>query len=534
MGEPSADGTHTGSTLSAEGDLSQETTRVDGVADRVGAVLDEATLRHVSVLSRPPMGSARISGHITVRGSVGQGGMGRVLLGQDERIGRDVAVKELLTDQVSSPESVARFLREARITGRLEHPGIVPVHELGEQPDGRPYYVMKYVRGRTLADALADANRLPPDQAALARHQLLGNLIAVCDAMAYAHAQGVVHRDLKPGNIILGPFGETLILDWGLARTEAGDGRLPNAGDRTGASCQAAQSVDGPGHAHHADVTRQGDVLGTPAYMAPEQANPGLGPVDRRSDVFALGCILFHVLAGYPPVRGAPATVMQRMADDQPLPSARSVVADGSVDLAAICDHALAKSPSARFADAGAMAVELRAWRDGRLVSVMDYTPRQLMRRFVRRHRLVLGAAAVTALAILGGAALAIRFGLEANQARRVAEAAQQRAETALFDITTGSARTLAVAQRTADRLEAALDNLIADLRRAAVLLADTMGPLRHQPVSPAIAGALTGLGARHDHVLAVLFLDGDGIVRAVHPQRHAARSLGGAAKPVL
>src|SRR5215468_4825533 len=188
-----------------------------------------------------------------------RGGLGRVVRALDRRLGRTVAVKELLRHD---PSNEARFMREAMITARLEHPGIVPVHEAGRWPNGDPYYVMKLVEGRTLKELISEATQLR------ARLALLAHVIAVADAVGYAHSQGVIHRDLKPSNVIVGAFGETIVVDWGLARDRKQD--LPEPGEDLLTAAGSGIS------------TVSGKVVGTPAYMSPEQARGGV--VDERAD----------------------------------------------------------------------------------------------------------------------------------------------------------------------------------------------------------------------------------------------------------
>ncbi len=207
-----------------------------------------------------------------------RGGLGRVVRAVDKRLGRTVAVKELLKKNASNE---ARFMREAMITARLEHPGIVPVHEAGRSPNGDPYYVMKLVEGKTLKEQIAACDSLRE------RLALLPHVIAVADAVGYAHSEGVIHRDLKPSNIMVGAFGETIVVDWGLAHDRKRD--LPELED----GAHESSSGSGPWS------TVSGKVVGTPAYMSPEQARGEI--VDERCDVYAIGCVLYELLCGTPP-----------------------------------------------------------------------------------------------------------------------------------------------------------------------------------------------------------------------------------------
>jgi tRNA A-37 threonylcarbamoyl transferase component Bud32 len=213
------------------------------------------------------------------------GGIGRVWVAKDEHLGREVALKELRPERADSPEAVARFVEEARITGQLEHPGIVPVYELAPSGEGgRPFFAMQLVAGRTLADAVKTYHEQhsgwPRTRRLLELQALLGAFVAVCNAVAYAHSQRVIHRDLKPQNVVLGEFGEVMVLDWGLAKVIG----------RTGGDAYllpVAASGDEP-----RDGTQMGQVVGTPAYMAPEQAQGRPDLVDGRTDIYGLGAIL--------------------------------------------------------------------------------------------------------------------------------------------------------------------------------------------------------------------------------------------------
>ncbi|WP_445371739.1 serine/threonine protein kinase [Methylomonas sp. HW2-6] len=428
--------------------------------------LDDVTI----IKSRPqrrtsddvPEAEDHYGGDYALRGAVGAGGVGRVLLGFDQRIGREVAIKEML-DQAANEDMAlnARFLREARITGRLEHPSIVPVYDLGVKQSGAPYYVMRLVRGDTLAKALKECNNEPLAEHALSKRlALLDRVIDVCEALAYAHSKGVVHRDLKPGNIVLGPFGETIVLDWGLAKVEN--------------EAETPLPASHPQH-YDADLTQFGDILGTPAYMAPEQADPEFGEIDARSDVFALGCILYHLLNGRPPLQGNADQIMSQLVSAASMPDARNPKLAAPAELIAICNKALSKRQSLRFKDAGALAEELRAFRDGRLVNTYAYTRGELLRRFIARNKLALSASAAVLVSILAGAGLAFKFGLEAHQARQVAEAEgelakqqQQRAEQALADVTRISNANLSSADTIAAKIGAELENTQAGLVQTA------------------------------------------------------------------
>ena len=248
-------------------------------------------------------------GRLQLLGEIARGGMGAVLKGRDPDIGRDLAVKVLLESHRDKPELIRRFIEEAQIGGQLQHPGIVPIYELGAFADRRPYFAMKLVKGRTLSSLLDER----PDPARdLPR--FLSIFEAVCQTMAYAHARGVIHRDLKPSNIMVGSFGEVQVMDWGLAKV------LPQGGAADDASAGKTKDRDTviatarSGSDADSDLSRAGSVMGTPSYMAPEQARGEVDRLDERCDVFALGSILCEILTGEPAFTGRSSGEIQRKA----------------------------------------------------------------------------------------------------------------------------------------------------------------------------------------------------------------------------
>jgi PAS domain S-box-containing protein len=279
------------------------------------------------------------------------GGMGRVWLARDMSFGRDVALKELLPEIAADVVIRARFLREARITGQLEHPGIVPVYELGHHPDN-PFYTMRFVKGRTLTEACQDFHRKRREGSAgpLELVSLLTSFVAVCNTVAYAHSRGVIHRDLKGANVVLGDFGEVIVLDWGLAKELAlVDEFAP------------AQPTPTPASAAH---TIMGDVVGTPAYMSPEQASGRIDLVDRRSDIYGLGAILYELLSGQPPFSGGDTReVLTRVVTGTP-PRPSELWPEVPQALEAACLRALAREPEDRFQSATALAEEVQHWQE--------------------------------------------------------------------------------------------------------------------------------------------------------------------------
>ena len=243
-----------------------------------------------------PVLAAR-SARLQLFGEIARGGMGAVLKGRDVDLGRDLAVKVLLEKHRDRPELVRRFVEEAQIAGQLQHPGVVPIYELGAFADRRPYFAMKLVKGRTLAGVLADRGDVAEGQMGL-----LGTLLQVGQTVAFAHARGVIHRDLKPSNVMVGSFGEVQVMDWGLAKVLPRGGVADDA--EAGRTEQHETLIATARSGSGSDQSQAGSVLGTPAYMAPEQARGEIEAVDRRADVFAPGAMLCEVLTGQPAFTG--------------------------------------------------------------------------------------------------------------------------------------------------------------------------------------------------------------------------------------
>jgi tetratricopeptide (TPR) repeat protein/tRNA A-37 threonylcarbamoyl transferase component Bud32 len=322
-----------------------------------------------------------------------QGGIGQVWLAHDSDLRRDVALKELRPERQEQPAAKARFLEEARVTGQLEHPGIVPVHELVRPADGRPFYTMRLVRGRTLAEAIKDYHRKRQagEVGPLDMPSLLRSFVAVCQAVAYAHSRGVLHRDLKPANVVLGDYGEAMVLDWGLARLLGRNGQ-PQAEPTS----LLPVSLEGGSR----DETVQGQVLGTPAYMAPEQAEGRLDLLGPATDVYALGAVLYEVLTGEPPFSGPSDEVLRRVTREEPERPRLRVPATPR-GLEAVCLKALAKKPGERYASARDLAKEVERWLADEPVGA--YRDPALVRaaRWARKHRTKMAGAAAALLVAL-------------------------------------------------------------------------------------------------------------------------------------
>jgi WD40 repeat protein len=314
-----------------------------------------------------------------VGGVVAEGGHGRILRAEDRYLERTVALKEPL-----EPGSFAeaRFLTEARLTARLQHPSIVPLYEAGRWPGGAPFYAMKLVSGRSLDGLIAAASVLNE------RLALLPHALAAAEAVAYAHGQRILHRDLKPANILVGELGETFVIDWGLAK-ELGSPEEPVA--------------PGPEPESHrpAEHTQVGTIMGTPAYMPPEQAAGQ--PVDERADVYALGAILYHLLAGRPPYEGIRSRdVLTQVLDGAPVPLAQ-LQPEAPQELLDVVARAMAREPGRRYPSARELAEDLRRFQTGKLVAAHRYSRWELAQRFMSRHKVTFVAALV---ALVGGSLL--------------------------------------------------------------------------------------------------------------------------------
>ena len=316
------------------------------------------------------------------RGEIGRGGMGAVFKVFDTDLRRSLALKVILghsDDSQVDPHSLGRFLEEAQVTGQLDHPGIVPVHELGIDGEGRVYFTMRLVRGRDLRKVFTEVHR---EGGEWTRTRALGALLKVCEAMAYAHDKGVVHRDLKPSNVMVGKYGEVYVMDWGLARVsgrrDSNDLRIePATASLSEVSTARQESRDG--QVDSPVRTMDGTVVGTPAYMSPEQARGHTDQVGPRSDVYSVGAILYELLTDRPPfvpkdARVSPRTLLMRVLEGPPRPLREIAAGDVPVELEAICEKAMERNPAARYPDMGAMANDLRAYLEGRVVEAYAKT----------------------------------------------------------------------------------------------------------------------------------------------------------------
>jgi serine/threonine protein kinase len=322
----------------------------------------------------------------------GSGGLGVVSIADDSSLERSVAVKQMRPERILDPMAVERFIREARITGRLQHPNIIPVYELGLRPDDQiPFYAMRFVGHRTLQDAITQhfADKTSPAGDRIIRFRgLMQSFLAVCNAVAFAHDQGVIHRDLKPANIMIGDFGEVILLDWGLAK------RLDEAEPMPLQTTGAPEATSNPGQ------TQAGARIGSPAYMAPEQAAGRIDLHGTHTDIYGLGVTLYEILTGDVPFMGATTEELLAAIQTRSLPDPRERNSSVPTALAAVCRKAMEKASTDRYASVNALADDIQHWLADEPVSVI---PEPVMARIQRVARKNPGPVAALAATILVG-----------------------------------------------------------------------------------------------------------------------------------
>jgi serine/threonine-protein kinase len=336
-----------------------------------------------------------------------RGGLGEVYVAEDQELHREVALKEIQNRHADDSQSRARFLLEAEVTGGLEHPGIVPVYGLGHYADGRPFYAMRFIKGDSLQEAIdrfhqADGPGRDPRERNLALHDLLGRLVDVCNAVAYAHARGVLHRDLKPGNVMLGRYGETLVVDWGLAKP-------------LGRADAGAETLEGPLQpvaGSESAPTLTGQAVGTPAYMSPEQAEGRLAQLGPASDVYSLGARLYSLLTGQAPFPGQDVAAVLPRARKGDFRRPGQLKAGVPAALEAICIKAMRRRAADRYPTPQPLAQDVERWVADEPVGVYREPLGARLGRWARRHKpLVAGVASllVTAVVLLTVGLVAVR-----------------------------------------------------------------------------------------------------------------------------
>ncbi|MCE9605134.1 MAG: tetratricopeptide repeat protein [Planctomycetia bacterium] len=411
-----------------------------------------------------------------ISGEIARGGMGAVLRGRDVDLGRDLAVKVLLEKYADRPDVARRFIEEAQIGGQLQHPGVVPVYDVGRFGD-RPFFTMKLVKGKTLAALLGERADATAD---LPRY--LSIALQVAQTLAYAHSKGVIHRDLKPANIMVGAFGEVQVMDWGLAKVLADVGTDDQAQalrkqevPEDVSTIRTARSTDSSGG--FGTETEAGSLLGTPAYMPPEQANGDIANLDRRADVFGLGAILCEILSGKPPYLGRSGEEVRRKAANGDLADAfgRLDHCGADAELIVLTRKCLTPEAADRLQNANAVADALTAYLDGvqarlRRAELAEAESRARAIEEAKRRRLTLALAStvIVALTLGGGGWLWVKADRDARQVqltRDVNEAVNK--ATALREqaksTTTGSATLFAQAREQAQRALALVENGLDD-----------------------------------------------------------------------
>ena len=356
--------------------------------------LDSASDKQADKSVRDIISQAKQDTKYIVDTVIGQGGMGSVLGMIDQDIRRKVAMKVMLPENRSDTLKVMRFLEEAQVTGQLEHPNIVPVHEIGIDENARIYFTMKLVQGENLETIIGKCDK--GDQDFLQKYSLgalLQLFMKVCDGMSYAHARGVLHRDLKPENIMIGGFGEVLIMDWGISKI-LGKESAPG-GDSTTEMGEAARQT----------MTMEGRIMGTPAYMSPEQACGRISELDQRSDVFSLGGILYKILTFCHPYEGPTVEESLEQAQDGDLisPDMRTPERNIPPELTAICMKAMAYDKEDRYADASEINSDLQLYLDGKSVSAKQDSLLTKTRKWIARNKIASAGIAAAIICLVAG-----------------------------------------------------------------------------------------------------------------------------------
>lgn len=411
---------------SADAKLQRVLERLDGVDSNTSSIresivqqLDQyGRVATVIGLSGNDLANTKFQRRVSEAGfqllrKIGQGGLGVVWLARDEKLKRIVAIKEILRESSSQSPEVKRFQREAEITGRLEHPSIVPLYQFGldEQTD-QPFYVMRYIGKKTLENAIDEFHerRLNGEENSLQMHNLLNAFVSVCQAIAYAHSKNIIHRDLKPENVALDNYGQVIVLDWGLAKL-TGEYEIIE-------SCEIGLSGNGTG----IEQTQDGQVLGTPMYMAPEQASGRIDEIDERTDVYGLGAVLYAILTGCAPhektqesmTSNSQVSELLRIIVSEPTVSARSINSSVPRELEAITSKALSLKPYSRYQSVLDLARDVQSWLAGEPVKAYQEPWKKRASRWVANHKFLSRTAGALLTIILVGS---ISFGVATSNA---------------------------------------------------------------------------------------------------------------------
>ncbi len=375
------------------------------------------------------------------KGEIGRGGMGAVLKVFDSDLRRNLAMKVIVGGGGSDAsrlesQQLARFIEEAQVTGQLDHPGVVPVHELGVDAGGRIYFTMRLVKGHDLRHVFELVDK---ERSGWTIARALGVLLKVCEAMSFAHDKGVVHRDLKPANVMVGKYGEVYVMDWGLARVEGREDER-DLRPRTASSFSVSELATDRKDARSTDVdspvvTMDGTVVGTPAYMPPEQAEGRMEEVGARSDVYARGAMLYHLLTGRTPYvrpgsRPSPHTILAAVMQGPPAPI-RELAPDTPTELVAICEKAMERAPAKRYGSMSELAEDLRAFLENRVVRAYQTGALVELRKWVQRNKTLAATVTIALVSLLGvsGTSAVILAGKNADLKVKTEEAdAQARA----------------------------------------------------------------------------------------------------------
>jgi serine/threonine-protein kinase len=437
-------------------ELADELGRRIALLRQIDPLLDDPTTSVAPPRDRSAPGASRRSA--TARAEFldlrfhAAGALGEVFMARNAELNREVALKFIKPERGRDPVSLRRFLQEAEVTSRLEHPGVVPIYALGTDSHGAPCYAMRFIRGTTLQDAIdafhaAEKPGRDPSERSLALRDLLNRFVSICSTMAYAHSRGILHRDLKPRNVMLGKYDETLVVDWGLAKPFNRDEAARLLGEE---SLRPSSGSDDGG----SDTPTVG-MVGTPAYMSPEQAEARLDLTDPASDIFSLGGILYAILTGEAPYQGRKLAAVLEKVKRCEFSAPRQVKPGVPRALEAICLKAMAERPEDRYATAADLAADVRRWLADEPVTAYPEPLRVRARRWMQRHKPLVAAAVamlITAVAVLTASTVVIsRKQAETDAARLLAASNFQKARDAVERM---------LSRAGGDRLDRSLDDV--------------------------------------------------------------------------